>query len=76
MKKNKKCAMCGKHEVHYDLLEIINNNLPSDEKLFDLSEFFKNTKISEQRIQNKYHAHAEDSGTKKELEYLRKGKTM
>lgn len=41
MEKNKKCAICGKHEVHYDLLEIINNNLPSDEKLFDLSELFK-----------------------------------
>ena len=36
----------------------------------------KKKKISEQMIQNKYHAHAEDSGTKKELEYLRKGKTM
>lgn len=36
----------------------------------------KKIKISEQMIQNKYHAHVEASGTKTELEYLRKGKTM
>lgn len=44
--------------------------------LFSIVGIKKNPKISEQMIQNKYHAHAEASGTKKELEYLRKGKTM
>ena len=32
---------CEVHEVHAELLKIINEKMPTDEKLFDLSELFK-----------------------------------
>lgn len=38
---NKFFECCEPHEVHKNLLNIINEKMPSDEKLFDLSELFK-----------------------------------
>jgi len=32
---------CEKYELHTDLLEIIREKMPEDEKIFDLSELFK-----------------------------------
>ena len=39
----KKCTneACEVHELHAELLKIINEKMPTDEKLFDLSELFK-----------------------------------
>ena len=39
--KNIKSGKCEIHEVHTELLKIINEKMPTDEKLFDLSELFK-----------------------------------
>ena len=33
--------VCEQHEVHAELLKIINEKMPDDEKLFDLAELFK-----------------------------------
>ena len=33
--------MCEEREIHLERLKIINDNMPTDEKLFDLSELFK-----------------------------------
>ena len=33
--------VCEQHEVHVELLKIINEKMPDDEKLFDLAELFK-----------------------------------
>ena len=33
--------ICEEKEIHFELLKIINEKMPSDEKLFDLSELFK-----------------------------------
>lgn len=37
----KNSVLCRTHEVHRNLLKIIEEHMPSDEKLFDLSELFK-----------------------------------
>ena len=39
--KNIKSGECEVHEVHAELLKIIHEKMPTDEKLFDLSELFK-----------------------------------
>ena len=33
--------VCEEHELHSELLGIINEKMPSDEKIFDLAELFK-----------------------------------
>ncbi len=34
-------GMCDEKELHMDLLKTIKDNMPADEKLFDLAELFK-----------------------------------
>ena len=34
-------GICEEKEIHFELLKIIEKNMPSDDKIFDLSEFFK-----------------------------------
>ena len=34
-------SVCEEHELHTELLGIIKEKLPSDEKIFDLAELFK-----------------------------------
>jgi len=41
MENKKYSETCEKHEVHFELLKIIKEKLPSDEKLFDLAELYK-----------------------------------
>ena len=36
-----KVGECEVHEVHTELLKIINEKMPDDEKIFDLAELFK-----------------------------------
>lgn len=38
---NEENILCQEREVHHELLKIINEKMPMDDKIFDLSELFK-----------------------------------
>lgn len=41
MKNNEDFECCESHEIHNDLLAVVNKQIPDEDKLYDLAELFK-----------------------------------